>query len=384
MLLYFFVLTLCFILDSKLKKHRQLYFFGSTIVVCFLCFGYMVGSDWRQYERDYENDFYEWYLLSGEIGSFLLFKVFKDLGIDFWIFTGLCKMIYLGSIFKLASYFTEKKWSVIGLYFLMGDLLAIIICCPFRNMLAITAANISIIQYLKEKKILAVAFLILACTFHSAFIVSVAVIISYFFLNKIAKNITSRQYILIYIMLYVIILFTPIFDFIYNTVIPFFNLTEMAENHGGENMKNFLTVGNIKELFLFSILVVHRKDILALKGGNILFYFAMFSSLGFLLFKCIPVGSRFNIINKFFYAIVFTQLISIKLHNCKFKLLPRFVLIVCFISSFYNIYNNYMYIPYSNSIPYILTKHLPYNERKEYNYKEYTNRTGRSIENDYE
>ena len=36
----------------------------------------------------------------------------------------------------------------------------------------------------------------------------------------------------------------------------------------------------------------------------------------------------------------------------------------------------YDMIPYSNSIPYILTEHLPYSERVNYNPTEYYNRTG--------
>ena len=81
----------------------------------------MVGSDWRQYERDYDNDYYEWYLLAGEYGSYWVFKIFKDLGVDFWLFTGIFKIIYFSSILTLASQFTEKKWSVIGVYIIMND-----------------------------------------------------------------------------------------------------------------------------------------------------------------------------------------------------------------------------------------------------------------------
>lgn len=382
MILYFLIILLCFILDGKIRKNKAFYIIGCLIVVCFLCFGYMVGSDWRQYERDYDNDYYEWYLLAGEYGSYWVFKIFKDLGVDFWLFTGIFKIIYFSSILTLASQFTEKKWSVIGVYIIMNDLLAIIISCPFRNMLAITVANFAIVLFLRNKKILSAITLLLACTFHSVFIVTVAILLSYFLLNKIAIKITSFQYVLMYIGFYIIILFTPIFDMIYSYVIPIFSLTDMAELHGAENMKNFLTVGNIKEFLLFVVLITFRDDILKLKGGSILFYFAMFSALGFLLFKCLPVGSRFNIINKFFYAIVFSQIIFAKLSKSVKSYIPRFVLVICFLSTFYSMYYTYLYIPYSNSIPYIITEHKPYAERYDYNYKAYQNRTGLTIDED--
>lgn len=383
MLLYLIIIIICFLLDGKkYRNNKTLYTIGCLVVICFLCFGYMVGSDWRQYERDYVNDYYVWYVTSGEIGSYWIFKIFKSLGVDFWLFTGICKILYFYSILYLASRFTDKKWSVIGVYIIMSDLLAIIISCPFRNMLAVTVANFAIALYLNNKRILSIVLLLLACTFHSAFIVTAAILVSYFFFNKLASRITSSQYVFIYLGLYAIILFTPIFDIIYTYAVPFFGLTDLAEQHGTENMKNFLTIGNVKELILFMLLVVFRNDILKLKGGNILFYYAMFSALGFLLFKCLPVGSRLNILNKFFYAIVFSQLLHTKLTSNARTYLPRFALTICLLSTFYNMYNTYVYIPYSNSIPYILTEHKSLEERTMYNYNAYTERTGKVITGD--
>ena len=42
--------------------------------------------------------------------------------------------------------------------------------------------------------------------------------------------------------------------------------------------------------------------------------------------------------------------------------------------------NGYSYIPYSNSIYYIITEHKSYNERDAYNFKAYKERTGHDFE----
>lgn len=383
--LYLFTFISGVIIDFRIHEDsnhilKKLYIVWLYI---FLCFGYMTGSDWRQYERDYTYDYYEWYTYSKEYGSYYVFYLFKHIGVDFWIFTGLFKVLYLHSLFSLASCFTKKKLFVISMYFLLGDLVTMLISCPFRYMIAITIANYAICQYIKQNKIIAISLLLLACTFHSAFIVTVAIILSYFLLNKITCKISNIQYIILYTSLYIIILFTPIFEFIYSTVVPFLNLTNLAEHYEEENnIKDFITIGNIKMIILFLLLIYYKDKIIKLKYGNLLFYFSIFSSFGFLIFKCLPVGSRFNIINNFFFVIVFAQLVYSKRNVLNRTKFIRLALILCFFSTFYNIYSKYEYIPYSNSIPYIISKHIPFNERSEYNYLEYKKRTGKEIVHD--
>ena len=151
MILYLITFLLCFLLDSKkIRSNSKAYIFFSLWMFCFLCFGYMCGSDWRQYERDYTQELFDDY----EIGSYLVFYLFKTLNVDFWLFTGLFKILYLTALLSLASQFTDKKWTVIGFEFIIGSLLYMMISGPFRFMLATTMALFAIVFYLKKHRII--------------------------------------------------------------------------------------------------------------------------------------------------------------------------------------------------------------------------------------
>ena len=61
--------------------------------MCFLCFGYMTGSDWRSYEPiyneiDFNNLFYNYFF---EPGYYIYMLIFKFLKIGFGHFSFLQK-----------------------------------------------------------------------------------------------------------------------------------------------------------------------------------------------------------------------------------------------------------------------------------------------------
>lgn len=338
----------------------------------------MCGSDWRSYERDYTQDKFDHY----EIGSYLVFKVFKTLNIDFWVFTGFFKVLYLTALLSLASEFTEKKWSVIGIEFIIGSLLYMLISCPFRFMLATTMALYAIVLFLKNRKLYALILLLASCTFHLVFIVNAILLLSYFVLGKYINRLGSLLLIISYCLVFVIVSQSFIFSAIYSYLVPFFQFEEMVEGYNQDLMGNLWSLGNLKEFFLFLLIVKFRKDILTLQHGSILLYFALISSFLFILLKCIPVGSRFNIVNNFFLSIVFAELLYLKVLKPNVKLLYRMIMGVCCLVTFYNIYNDVVFVPYSNSIPYIIIGHKPMSERSDYNIKAYHERTGKTYDPD--
>ena len=379
--MFFYLITflLCFFLDTNsLRKKQNAYIFCSLWMFCFLCFGYMCGSDWRSYERDYTQDTYDHY----EIGSYLVFNVFKTLNVDFWVFTGFFKVLYLRALLSLASEFTEKKWSVIGIEFIIGSLLYMLISCPFRFMLATTMVLYAIVLFLKNRKLYALIFLLASCTFHLVFIVNVLLLLSYFVFGKLINRLSPLILIISYCLVFVIVRQSSIFSTIYTYLVPFFQFEEMAEGYRQDLMGNMLSLGNLKEFLLFLLIVLFRKDILKLKHGNILLYFALISSLLFILLKCIPVGSRFNIVNKFFLSIVFAELLYMKVLKPIVRPMCRVIMGVCCLVTFYNIYNDVVFVPYSNSIPYIIMGHKPMSERSDYNINAYHERTGKTYDPD--
>lgn len=378
MIFYLITFLLCFLLDNRTvkKKHSYVFIIGGLWIFCFLCFGYMCGSDWRQYERDYVQETYSDY----EIGSYIVFEIFCKFGVDFWLFTGLFKVLFLYSLLLLASTFTEKKWSVVGIEFIIGSLLLMLISCPFRYMLSTTALLFSIFFYLKNKKVAALFLLCLSCTFHAAFIINVLLILSYFVLHRFVNKLSSTILVISYCVFFYVVGTLPIFKAIYNYLIPILDFSNFVEGYGEANMDNLFTFGNIKEFFLFILVIIFRKDILNCKYGKILLYFALLSSFLYVMLKCIPVGGRFNIVNKIFLSIAFSEIIYMRFIKPNFKLFFKLVMCACFFVTFYNMYNGVVYIPYSNSIPYIIMGHKPLTEREEFNIKAYHERTGKTYD----
>jgi hypothetical protein len=85
----------------------------------------------------------------------------------------------------------------------------------------------------------------------------------------------------------------------------------------------------------------------------------------------IPVGFRLVIPYNYFYAMYLVLLLK---HRHIVGYIVSLYLAIVLVK---NVYNAYVYIPYSNSIPYIITQnHLPYSERSKYNYDAASNRIG--------
>lgn len=382
-LLYVFTVFLCFAVDSKLKNPTIKKLCIAWIFI-FFCFGYMTGSDWRQYERDYENDYYEWYTLRLEYGSYYVFKFFKNIGCDFWLFTGLFKILYLLSVISLSSYFTDKRWSVVGMYAIVDVFLFIIIECPFRFMLSLTAINFALLLYMKRRFVYAFLLLLISITFHSSFIICVVLLLIGLISKNKIQNVNNKILIPAYIVVYILILGTPLFDFIYSDLVPLLGQTELANHYNNEDIGNLWSLGNLRMFVYFILIVLFKSETLAMKRGDLIYPMALMASFLFPIMKCIPVGQRLLIPLNIFSVLLFTQILLNYTINDTRKIVFKTVFIISIMTSIVNIYNSYMYIPYSNSIPYIINGHKPLGERSIYNIIEYQKRTGKTIVSDGE
>lgn len=382
-LLYVFTVFLCFAVDSKVKNPTIKKLCIVWIFV-FFCFGYMTGSDWRQYERDYENDFYEWYTLRLEYGSYYVFKFFKNIGCDFWIFTGLFKILYLLSVVSLAGFFTEKKWSVVGMYAIVDVFLFVIIECPFRFMLSLTAVNFALLLLLKKRYAYALMLSFISVTFHSSFIICVLLLIACLVLKKRILSVHKNFLIPAYVAVYILILGTPFFDFIYSELVPLMGQAELAEHYNNEDMGNLWSLGNLKMFIFFILIVLYKKEILTMKAGDLLYPMALTAAFLFPIMKCIPVGQRLLIPLNIFTVLSFTQILLTHITNDVRQKVFRAAFCFSILAGVVNIYNKYTYIPYSNSIPYIINGHKTFGERNNYNRVEYQKRTGKTIVSDSE
>ena len=55
--IYLLVIIWLFVLSYRIKAKFKFPIFSLFLLMVFLCFGYMTGSDWRNYETEYYSEF---------------------------------------------------------------------------------------------------------------------------------------------------------------------------------------------------------------------------------------------------------------------------------------------------------------------------------------
>ena len=150
-MIYIIFFFLCFVIDKYFKQRNFVYNIATFSVFIFLCFGYTTGSDWRDYELIYENDYMLERYEENEPSYVFLVRIFSPIIHDFWIFNALMKCFYLYSLNKFFSFFTPKKWIALALSFTFSSLF-MLIDCPMRFMIAMGVFLYSCIAFLKSHR----------------------------------------------------------------------------------------------------------------------------------------------------------------------------------------------------------------------------------------
>lgn len=385
MLLYLITFILCFLVDySNNNLLKKIY---TVWLYVFLCFGYTVGSDWRNYELSYGLSFYELqhkYQLS--ILYNILTSLFNKLGVSFWLYTGIFKCLFLYSVISTIRIFTNRVFSAIA-FALPSYLLFMLIDCPFRFMIGL-AFLLFAFRYSVYGRIKLSIILILfgALTHFAVGIVGVLMLILF-----LIKNIISQMSSLLLLMLLLTstVLSMSLTTFSYLTdvliaVLPILESRAMIY-YAVESTEGWLTLGTLMNVFLFCVLLSARSYLLKIPYGNYLFSGAIFGKILFPMLLIIPTGFRFNMLFSILSAIAITAVsfTSSNLTTVKYKY-RQIVLCVTLLFNIYSysdsIYNHYVYLPYTNSIPHLLIGDSDdnYGERSRFGYESYYRRTGKS------
>ncbi len=390
--LFLYILTFVggFWLDTPSKRNNQK--LRNIFVVwlyIFLCFGYMTGADWRNYEKE----FYDWHsMMAKDYGYIYTMNFLHHIIEDFWIIFDGFRCLYLWSVILLLKKLTSYWLSAIS--FLMPmSLLVLTVDSPFRFMIALTFLNCALFCLLKSKYILAILCCGVAPTFHSA----ILFVIPFVFLVKTTFLLKTKNWIL-FLFYILVIVFTANLDRItgLQTILGLF-LSDHGLNsyssYEAESGVNFLTFGLVLQIFVF-VFVIFTKSIVANKSsfGPII---ANMAILGFYVSRfgiAIPTGHRFGWLFTLFLSAYFADLFltrgrveNIIKSNFTNSVIARNIRLFFLIFAIYygtimtkTIVNHFAYIPYSNSIPYIIMGHKPFNERVYYNLNAYKQRTGQS------
>ena len=160
-LLYLFTYSVCIYCGFKKKNPPLLLLF----LYVFLCFGYMTGSDWRNYELKYNDSSTFLETAVQEKAFYFFYDKLHLLISDFFLSVGLLKCIYFLSIIKIIRHISES-WLIVIAVMLPLSLLFMLINNPLRFMIANIFLNFAIYFYLKKKILLGSLLLFAAPFFH--------------------------------------------------------------------------------------------------------------------------------------------------------------------------------------------------------------------------
>lgn len=355
----------------------------------FLCFGYMTGADWRNYEAIYITGLGMERFIR-EPASFLTLYLSPKIIPDFWIFLGLIKCFYLHSVQILVSMITKKWLSVLALS--IPALLAfMLIQNPLRFMLAATIINYALLfvyRYMTEtemhniKVLIRIFFLIiLSILFHNSCVVFL-ILIPCVFLSPRIEKISS---LLIFIIYIIVTIFSSSIDNILEMkrlliiiMQKYMEISDYAE-YESDNNESIFAIGNILRIAFLMIVLASRKAIVNnYKYGNIIFGVTIIYFFLSRVLILIPTGFRLALPFVVFYIIYSIWLIKQK------RFYAQIIIIYSLISFGRSLWSSYDFIPYSNSIPYIIIGHKPFKERNMYNLNQYKARTGETFDMELE
>lgn len=369
--------------DQNKKIIRQIRWLFVAWLYIFFCFGYMTGSDWRGYELDFQNmsSFNDRQRLGEsnlEMGFWSVFYILKILIGDFFLVIGVLKILYLYSTISVIKKLTDKWLCSMSILMPMSSCF-MLIDNPLRFMVALVFINISLVYLIDNKKLKALFFILLSVLFHNTCILFLLLLP---FLNGYKVILRFNNAIIFIAYLIVVYIFSG--DTIVGQIAE--QIKEQMLIMGGKNYSSyaetnseaFFTLGSFINMVLMGGLLILRKDIVKMPNGELMFACSVVYFFFFRIFIFIPSGFRIAVPFTYFLAAAFGTVITKKIN-----ILLKTIVIVFFVLLLSRkILVGYVYLPYSNSIPYIITEHKPYNERSQYNFIEYKKRTGHEYSNE--
>lgn len=370
MAIYFFVVGLCFFL-SKIKRSKCIDIIVMFFLMLFLCGGYMVGTDWKIYERAYydsnilnEHDF--------EIGYNILQLAFSRLGFDFWTFSILFKSLSFIVILYVVKRFPINLYLFLSL-FICEIGLYLFIDCPFRNMIAVTI-SLCAYKYLRENNLkMYYLYVGIASLFH------LSALLLLFFPFIIKLNISNIKIVIIFILSYIIAFNINVF---FETILnKLFQVSPLLKNALlvyvlNDDFVSFnMNIGSIYRVLILILLLANRNNLETMKDGQIIFRLSMFFLIIYPFAISLKIFNRFLLYEYVFYFIA--VLYSLRLIKKKIIQQVIYTIVLCF--AIFKLYTtitaDYRYIPYTNYFTYTLIhgeKGIIYREDYNYRYSPYT------------
>lgn len=380
-MIYLFTFIICLIAGQTKyatingEKVKFVYITCVLWIYIFLCFGYMTGSDWRGYELMYlYNDNIEHY--KREPGFYYLVRILQNVITDFWVFSAVLKIVYLYSIVYFFKHLTKDVYIAIGLSLTYG-LLFMIIDCPMRFMIAQTVLLFSSYFLFKNQWLKFAICGFISVLFHVTILFSLILLLTYP-LNKRFSSLNRWIILFIYTVVTILVYIPKFSSLLYEGSYLFGdNIGEMLTYfYSDYSTEGLFSIGSIKNFIFFIIVLFYRNTIILNSSyGKLIFYFSCLFFILSRILGCIPTAFRINIYLAYFFIVALVLILK----DSK-RLFKQFIYILFSILLLKDVYNGWMYYPYSNSLPYIIGGHEPYSQRSAFNASEYFKRTGHSLD----
>jgi len=367
---YLFVLLVNFVSHyiSKSIVHRKTKSLFDYMVIIFtmsfVCFGYMTGTDWRNYEQSYQWLGFDTFVSSiafWEPGYIFLVSLFRFLHIDFWPFLITVKIITFLSFCSFLRKYGKDKFFLTMTFFLSFYGYYFWIDNPLRNLCAFTIFLFTIEAIYTKKKAKFIFTVALAVLFHYSAII---ILPMYWILRSKFK---TGSIVVIYLVVTILFLNINLMFKIIDLLFGWFPIIQAKlYAYSSEVDGKMFSLGFILHNIFFILILMSRKKIESLQYGNIIFMGAVVYVFIFRLGLTFTVFMRFAM----YFAVLYSLAVIYVLNNLKIEsksIYVSYLLAVSMLSCYNSISKDYRYVPYSNYLEYIFKPKPSFEYRASYN-----------------
>lgn len=333
-----------------------------VLLAIFLCFGYMCGSDWRNYESEFYSNFSH---RAVEPGYMFISNLLVNNGVGFWVFHTITKVLCWCSflhIFKLL--WPERNLGFPLMLFMASFGFFLFIDCPFRNLISVAIFLLFIPCLEKKKYLLYIIGVLLASSFHlSAFCF---VVLPFLNINKFSNKILLLLYFTVFI-----VLLSGLDQVLVNFVLspfPFLHSKVLAYEDSELIQGGVISIGLILRLIcLFGML--YFRDRLYAEGKHFIFSMCYIYLILSLFSYSMPILFRVPLFLSPFFVLMEAEIINYFLNDRTRTVLKFFYLMVALTITIRTASSVYL-VPYTNVIPYWIKGRYPsYVQRSNYNFE---------------
>ncbi|AYZ73038.1 EpsG family protein [Fusobacterium necrophorum] len=362
-MIYYICLYVLFTLNFFNKYKKYIRKFSNIIFCIFLCFTYMNGSDWKNYEILYtQYSFQNFLSFPFEKLFCLYFSLFKIFRVDFWVFFILTKVVCFCVFMKIIYKFSINYFLVQAIFFVQLGLY-LFIDCPLRNLIAISLGLLSIDYFIERKNFISFLYFILAVMFHNSALI---LLLFFFFYTMMWERNRSKMVLMMLLILSVIFTDKRILFFFLNVLKSLPAIYFRVYNYFGTKY-DVTEIFNIRlvEKYIVAVLslVYYKKISKKYKYGEILVLLNMI----FLVFY--RIGSTFTALIRLalYFRIFNIILLSYIINLIKDRYLKYFCLVIYLIYMSFNLYflirDTRLYYPYTSYLQYIGKEKPSYEDR---------------------